>query len=99
MNVKDIIAGIIARITGETAADRIRRKQAEIAAVTTRNTQTINATIDSEIDSVATAARVAFGRIDQLLGTGALNTNKARAVDTARAQIDRALQQLDAALA
>lgn len=98
MTIQTTIAALLAKVTGESAAAKISRKQHEISVVTTKNTGAINQTIDAEIDAVATSARISFGRIDQLLGTGALSSKKAKAVDTARVQIDGALRQLDAAL-
>lgn len=96
MTIQSIIQAILAKVVGETAPATIKRKQAEINAVVDRNTAAINTAVDAEIDSLRTQAQLAFGRITDLLATGAVNANKSRAVDTARAQLEKALQQLDA---
>lgn len=88
---------MIALMVGESATSRIKRKQAEIAAVVDRNTAAINKAIDDEINALQTTVQSAFSRITDLLGTGALNTKKADAVSKARAEIDAALEALDAA--
>ena len=101
MNIQEIgdaILGAVVRvITGETAAQKIVRKRAEINAVVSRNSAAINATIDAEIDALRHVVQTTFGRIEELVSTDAAGGDKAKAIKSARTRMGDALEALDAA--
>lgn len=74
-----------ARITGtEPAVQKITRKQTRIDVVVNRETQAIQAAVQGELAAISSFARNGLKRIDDLMGTGALDSTTASQVDRVR---------------
>jgi hypothetical protein len=96
--LKFLALSIFSKVLGETGTQTIKRKQAEIAEVTAKNMTRIDDAVTTEIAGLKFHAQVAFGRIKDLLSTGALDPAAEAAILNARDQIDLALVELDVAI-
>lgn len=74
-----------ARITGtEPAVQKITRKQTRIDTVVSRETAAITAAVQGELSAIASYAKSGLRRIDELVGTGVLDSTTASQVDKVR---------------